>query len=284
MTEKQFLLSTEQISQETAYYTMGFAHLTRDRNIEDATSAGSGTFVRIGSLHGVLTAAHVLENLPTYGTVGVVLQAQTPQEFQRQTIIMEHTQRVAISNNEFGEYGPDLAFLRLVDADIGWLKAKISFYNLMKRRDDVLAGKRPSKSHADVITGAIHEFTKDAPPQLPRTRKKVFALIFCSARQTAVRYMDDRQLTYFEPVNDPGFPMPTSFEGTSGGAIWCFYVAEKDNKPEVIERWLIGVPFFQSPGADGKYSITCHGERDIYGRLIDRVVAQWPVEANAATR
>lgn len=83
MTEKQFLRGTEQISKETAYYTMGFVQLTRDRNIEEATSAGSGTFVRIGSLHGVLTAAHVLENLPTSGTVGVVLQAQTPQEFQR---------------------------------------------------------------------------------------------------------------------------------------------------------------------------------------------------------
>lgn len=126
---------------------------------------------------------------------------------------MERTQRVAINRNEFGAYGSDLAFLRLAGADISWLKAKISFYNLMKRRDDVLAGKRPSKSHADVTTGAIHKFTKDAPTQYPGTRKKVFALIFCSARHTAVWYMNDRQLTYFEPVSDPGIPMPSGFEG-----------------------------------------------------------------------
>jgi hypothetical protein len=88
-------------------------------------------------------------------------------------------------------------------------------------------------------------------------------LIFCGARQTAVRYLDVCELTYFEPVNDPRFVMPSSFEGTSGGGLWSFYVVEKDNKPEVIERRLIGVAFFQSPSSDGRLSITCHGSLGI---------------------
>src|SRR5262245_41475485 len=96
-----------------------------------------------------------------------------------------------------------------------------------------------------------------------------------------VRYLDDCELTYFEPVNDPRFVMPSSFEGTSGGGLWSFYVVEKDNKPEVIERSLIGVPFFQSPSSDGRLSITCHGLLGIYGSLIDKIIARWPGEAKA---
>ena len=69
MSQKKFLLSTEQISKGIAHFTIGFARLTASKTAEDAESAGSGTLVTIGSLHGVLTAAHVLDALPKKGAV-----------------------------------------------------------------------------------------------------------------------------------------------------------------------------------------------------------------------
>jgi hypothetical protein len=56
-------ISTEWLSKYADYFTIGFARITQRDNGEDADSAGSGTLVTVGSLHGVLSAAHVVEEL-----------------------------------------------------------------------------------------------------------------------------------------------------------------------------------------------------------------------------
>lgn len=75
--------------------------------------------------------------------------------------------------------------------------------------------------------------------------------------------------------HEPGFPAPKSFQGTSGGAVWRFYVAKKDGKVEIIDHRLIGVPFFEGESTGGKQEIVCHDAKDIYGSLIDQVAARW---------
>src|SRR5262249_42478704 len=142
--------------------------------------------------------------------------------------------------------GPDLGFLRLPNESIGWIKAKGSFYNLGKRRKDVLSNTEPSPSRADTITGMIHEFTKDVSGQKPRVRSISFSAIFCGVRLIALRFLDNYELYFFEPTNDPGFALPQSFQGTSGGSVWRFYVVEKDGAAEVIDRRLLAVPFYES--------------------------------------
>lgn len=82
-------------------------------------------------------------------------------------------------------------------------------------------------------------------------------------------------------LHEPAFKLPNSFEGTSGGAVWRFYVTEKNGKPELVERRLIAVPFHQSFTADGKREIACDGSTSIYGSLVDLVTARWPNETKA---
>jgi hypothetical protein len=248
-------------------------------NVEDAVSAGSGTLVTIGSLHCILTAGHVLDALPRKGPVGIVMHEDDPSKFQKQTIEMEHTEFVTIPGNRVAHIGPDVGLLRLPKESIGWIKAKASFYNLGKRRDDVLLGKKPSNSHVDALTGIVHEMTKAKAGKEPRTRGIQFASIFCQARLSALRYLNDYELYYYKPTNDPGFTLPESFQGTSGGSAWRIYVIEKAGKIEVIDRRLIAVPFYESFASDGKREITCHGAKGIYGMLIDEVTRRWPEAA-----
>ncbi len=279
MSEKMFKIGTEALSKDVSYFAIGFAHLTRTGNVEDAVSAGSGTLVTIDSLHGVLTAAHVADALPKQGNVGIILSAESPAQHQKHVVNMDHVEPpVLFKGDQFGALGPDLAFLRLPDDALGWLKAKNSFYSLSKRRDDVLARKVPAKSHTDAIVGIIHELTEDVQSQQRDVRRKNFFAIFCPARPSAVRYLDTHDLLYMQLANEdePAFKIPNSFEGTSGGSIWRFYVVEKDGKPEVIDQRLIAVPFYQSFAADGKREITCHGSNSIYGALVDRVRERWP--------
>jgi hypothetical protein len=159
MLQKKVLLSTEQISKDISNFIIGFARLTVENKVEDAVSAGSGSLVTVGSLHGILTAAHVLDALPKAGRVGLVTYANNPGRFDRQAIMMQHTGSVVMRGIKFGPIGPDLGFLRLPEQEIGWLKAKNSFYNLTKHRTDVLANKEPAQAHVDSVTGIIHEMT-----------------------------------------------------------------------------------------------------------------------------
>jgi hypothetical protein len=284
MLQKQFLINAEQNSTYTSHFTIGFARLSKTDNVEDAVSAGSGTLVTVGSLHGVLTAAHVVDALPKTGKVGVILSAENPAQFQKQVINMEHTEPpVVMRGKEFGPIGPDLAFLRLTDEALGWLKAKSSFYSLTKRRDDVLANKEASKSHTDTITGIIHELTKALPGRGSNERRVVFQCIFCGVRNSALRCLKTYGLYYYQLANEhePSFKIPNSFEGTSGGAIWRFYVEQKDGKVQVIDRRLIAVPFHQSFTADGRREITCQSPKDIYGALVDQITARWPKETKS---
>jgi len=279
MFQKRFLLSTEQISDDVSCFTIGFARLITHGKVEDAISAGSGTLVTIGKVHGVLTTAHVVDALPKSGPVGIIMHADDASRFDKQRIAMEYAVPVAIQADTFTSKGPDLAFLRLPPDSVGWIAAKGSFYNLRKYRDDVLNNREPTQSYVHSLTGVIHEFTQDAPGDSATTRRKIFTAIFCGARLAALRYFDTYQLHYFELTNDPGFSLPQSFEGTSGASSWRFYVAEKDNAVTVVERRLVGVPFYQSLDPDGKKIITCHAARDIYGALVDAVAAKWHDEA-----
>ncbi len=230
--------------------------------------------------YGVLTAAHVVDALPKSGHVGIISYIENSMQFQRQSIAMEHADCLIIQGKEFGRNGPDLGFLRLPQENVGWLKAKNSFYNLSKHRDDALAHRAAGQGHVDTVVGVIHELTKDLPSEKRGVRKKGFTGIFCGGRPSAIRYRDDFDILDFELTSDAEFGLPNSFEGTSGGAIWRFFVTEKDNKPVVVERRLIGVPFYQSLTADKKRIITYHGPKSIYGVLIDRAIARWPDEAS----
>jgi hypothetical protein len=127
MPQKKFLLSTEKISKDISYFTIGFATLSVKGNVEDARCAGSGTLVTVGSLYGILTAAHVLDNLPKKGQVGLVTHADDPSRFQKQVIAMEHTDSVVMRGTTFDQKGPDLGFLRLPQESVGWITPRIPF-------------------------------------------------------------------------------------------------------------------------------------------------------------
>ena len=282
---RKFLLPTKDISQATSHFSMGFAKLRMANSVQHAESAGSGTFVSIGSLHGILTAAHVLDALEGEEYVGIILHGPEPERFQRQAVNLKLAAApVLLRAGAFGPLGPDLAFLALPDETTGWLKAKASFYNLSKRRTEVLSNKHPTSAHVEVIVGIVDELTVVIPSDDALVRRVQFSAIFGSVKMSAVRYLSDRALNYFalqgEP--DPGFSFPGSFAGVSGGAIWRFYVKENaEGAIELVDSRLIAVPFYENHDTERKRQIICHGSKDIYGRLIDEVSNRWPQETQS---
>jgi hypothetical protein len=276
---KKFLLPTEQISEEISHFSIGIGRLRVENGVEDVASAGSGTLVTVGSIHGILTAAHVIDALPRQGPVGIITRVDESLRLQAMKIEMALAVPVVIRAETFGKLGPDLGFLRLPRDSIGWLTAKNSFYNLLKYRSDVLEIKAPAPEHVDTVVGVIHELTAAAPGSSLAAKRTLFTTIFCGAEHVAMRYTDKHGLYYFRPNKEIDFSLPENFQGMSGGAVWRFYVTKKQNgELNVVDRRLIAVPFYQSPAPDGKTILTCQGPFGVYGSLIDAVRRQWPDE------
>jgi hypothetical protein len=134
--ERTVTIPTAAIGNAVAAYTVGFVKLEIHDKVEDAIGAGSGTLVRVGKVHGILTAAHVLAHLPDSGAVGIVEYRGETMHYRKRQIEMADTVKVALRGDAFGPDGPDIAFLRLAAETVGWFEAIGSFYNLLKPRSD----------------------------------------------------------------------------------------------------------------------------------------------------
>ena len=220
--ETQVDLKTQLLSSEVTHFEVGFARIEIHDRKESAISAGSGTLVSVGSVHGILTAAHVLESLPRSGEVGIALNYEDQTRFRRLVIDMDHAVPLMIGGKASGASGPDLAFLRLSPMDVSKLKALSAFYNLTRRRTDALANTPLAPNYVEAITGIVHERTKEAPSIGRNVVSTGFEAIFVDGRSGPIIEGQDFDHFDFEPAAHSNFALPSSYEGVSGGAIWRF--------------------------------------------------------------
>jgi hypothetical protein len=275
--ERIVTIPTAGVSQAMAAYTIGFVKLEVHHNVEDAIGAGSGTLVSVGKVRGILTAAHVLDNLPDRGEVGIVEYKGESIHYRKRTIEMANTAKIVLRGETFGPDGPDLGFLRLARETVGWFEAIGSFYNLLKHRSDA-SHPVPSPHSTEAIVGMIDERTKDLPAERPRERRKGFEALFSNGTISGGREVGGYDLFDFAPTDYPDFKLPGDYQGTSGGAVWRIYLKVSGEKPEVAGARLWGVPYYQTKKNGGGHTLTCHGMGAVYKQLLDAVVAKWPEE------
>ncbi len=278
MDKAEFDLKTDLISDAVTDFAVGFVDLQVHNRKEKAFSAGSGTFVSIGSVYGILTAAHVLKALPQSGPVGIALNYRDPLQFRRLFIEMQYSDCVFLADKTSEARGPDLAFLRLCEADVAKIKALAVFYNLLRREYLALTNVRSAKNYVDAITGIVAEETKELPSTKPNVVSTNFFSIFVDGLSIPVDDNEDIRLFEFEAAPRPGFNLPSDYRGVSGGAVWRFDVDLESKPPKVVQKILFGVAFHQSDSKDGKRTITCHGPRDVYARLLNKIRERWPEE------
>jgi hypothetical protein len=277
---RKVLIPAAEISRYVANFTIGFGKLSVRNNVEYVESAGSGTLTKVGSIHGVLTAAHVLDAeheqnaLPDEGEVAIILSAESPSQFRRIKIDMKNAHKLIIPASKFSINGPDLAFLRISPDDAASIGAINSFYNLSRRVDDA-----PAPHSVDAIIGIIHERTKII--ESDKGRATSFELLFCDGQSSAERDVDNYDLLDFTPSDATNCELPSNYEGVSGGGLWRAYFVMKDEEPAIVERRLVGVPWWQSPPSDGKRTLTCHGPKSIYGAMVAAIGEKWPEQSSS---
>lgn len=236
---------------------------------EEGIPAGTGTLVRIGSVFGVLTAAHVLDELPKHGQVGIVRITDRPNRPQKLKIEMGSTDRLLLGEPPFDKSsGPDLGFLRLYGDTLGWLKAKALFFNLEKRAATIAEPQPPP--YYDAIIGVVAERMRTLPDVVADTTLLEIQTLFASG-VAGERRGNGFDLLEFHTFLPPA-KQPNSYQGTSGGGLWRLYLDPREQ--QIRDKALIGVAFYESK-VDGGMILTCHGPKSIYSYMIQQIRAKW---------
>jgi hypothetical protein len=250
-------------------YSVGFVRVEEDSGGQDAVLLGSGTLVAIGDTRAVLTAHHILTELPRAGRLGLIL-SQTP---QHETIDTQGLKYCEIARGTVESEGPDLAAVVLAPQIANSIAAKKTFYNLDKRRDQLLQMPPDLSVGLWVVHGFVDERTRvdqgaaGGDPMI----KGFYSLSGATAPEPPVSAGDH---DYFVcPVSHGAWSIaPRSFEGMSGGGLWQIPM-RRDGQGNVTHQTplLSGVVFYQKLTEGTSSAVKCHGRKSVYQVAYDKI-------------
>lgn len=247
-----------------ADYSIGFINLRVEKNREEGVLGGSGTLVASGNSRAILTAEHVLQNLPNSGTVGFIAMTRHGPRVHQFVVHMDRVRKLPIARGTNDADGPDLGLVVLAQPEIHKLEAQGKvFYNLANRRERMLNSPPANELGAWILCGIAHEWTRDAPPGR-FDRVKEFRGTCGLGVLAGQREADGFDYLRFEAKYDAAYEGPESYEGFSGGGLWQLLVEERDGLPRVKELLLQGVTFYQHERVAERRVIECHGRRSVY--------------------
>jgi hypothetical protein len=248
--------------------TTGFFVKNKDR----LQSAGSGTFVSLGKLRGILTCAHVIEAIKHQSEVHLTIASARQVTKSFVLNVRDHCDFLKFGPSCTAN-GPDLGFLKLPIPFFDKIGHLVSVKSLEIGRKDAFASAEPNEQSATMVVGVIHEWMLDDQPT-----DKAFIPYLANVGEIAedrIETSDNYDLFHFRPVPDEGFHSPTSYKGTSGGGLWRIYRNPNDSSEPVYR--LIGVAFFQDAQ---KGLIICHGQTSLYVKLFDAIRQKWLDSSN----
>jgi hypothetical protein len=252
------------------HYSIGFVASDQPR----AASLGSGTLVSFGALHGILTAAHVVDLLLNDAKeVGLAYFTTRPAEAQGIRFHPDRIEHVKIGDEPYSERGPDLAFLKLPSETVSALSANCSFLNLP--REARLSETAPPKTamQCDIVIGLVGRWDADDASKI--LDKGIVSGLQNWGSTIELPPHDGLDRLEFTPFANSEFPLPDSYGGTSGGALWRIY---SEGKGSFSQARLLGIPFFQIYMAGSTPKIICHGPSSIYHYLMEKISEQWNSE------
>jgi hypothetical protein len=273
--EQQVKIDTS-YTQSVCDYSVGFLRFRKEGKVQVAEPAGTGTFVKLGKVYGILTAGHVLEPMDTQEVVGLVRFPTVQPPLQNFRLDLGHTDRSVFSWNGQECDAPDIAFLKIPELDGRNLEASGAiFYNLGIERQ--FAPSKPehrmAKSHA--IVGVVGEWTEEGPASFAKGRKITVGGLFGAIKSLREFQENDTDLIEAEVDHDAGPKVPKSYGGVSGGGLWELHVElDKELKPVDVKKRLHGVAFRES---DDHRRITSNAEASI-DAVKEEISANWPLE------
>jgi hypothetical protein len=233
---------------------------------------GSGTFVRVGDIWGIVTAQHVSERLRQAAGLGLILiEEEHSFWIERQFISI-----LQLADSVVAGVEPDLAFIRLPSTEVSKIKTYKSFWNLTADRSKLL-NNAPSLNAAPwFVCGVIGERTTTEPSTAGFEQVQAFRGQ-CGVGGANQEYeKDGYDYIDLDVDYDDTEDLPKSFGGISGGGAWQVILSGPTVERLEPESYLYrGVPIWQSELRDRHRTVTCHGRKSIYGSLLTRIEAEF---------
>jgi hypothetical protein len=258
----------------------------------DCTFCGTGTLVEIDGVKGILTAEHVVHNpegktfdnsddsqqsLDIPATMfGEEFPENLPTPETAKFRVRELTWYPKFRNDKtFGEWGPDLVFIRLGEIlpQVGSLKAKKSFWILdrdIEKRTNIVRNRHDFFG----FVGAPNEWTRLGKLAVDGSAvKKLTSGAFFGPDYVYHPNSGGFDFVDLRFATTPLDKLPDRFGGVSGGGLW-FIQIEKDVQPPLFPSynfWLIGVAFFQIERSGEPSAIRSHGPRSLYETFVSKL-------------
>jgi hypothetical protein len=230
---------------------------------------GSCTLVEFEGRRFLFTAAHVWEHLKPFGHIGITASGIASPSVKICTQDLKPIVVGKRKNDEWNEWGPDLAFLELSDSDAGNLMAYKSFWNLGNSRELKLVPLQEIGNAAWVIVGVPDERIEQIGNNLVlEVRGSV-----CPAERLHMH----SQFDYLDLGIDTTIRSALrTHVGMSGSGLWRVRIIRNQAGhltwlPKELS--LEGVAFWEKPIVDGHRIIRCHGRKSLYGEGLAAIAA-----------
>lgn len=265
----------ERIANTLHSFTTVLVKLQHDRagNAKPPLQIGSGTFVSIGNVYGILTAQHVAKELDSDCALGLaLLKSEHIHIIEWQYLDIIHVASAAIPAE-----GPDLAFIVLPIPSVSAIRAVKSFYNLLADRERILSSLFALDWGIWFLCGAPGVNTAKESSALGY--EGVFDFGGMCYAAGADREFEKEGYDYIELEVEykDGADLPSTFGGMSGGGLWQVPLRQNEGGAlEPSDLLLSGVIFYESPIENQRRFIRCHGRRSIYEQVYGAVKIKYP--------
>ena len=255
----------EDISKDLRCYLVGLLAIKNTKNGEKVKLIGSGTFVTIDDVSGILTAQHVTNELVS-SDLGLIVA-----EHEHKPILNSDLFQVIKLKEDNANELPDLSFIHLPASTLGTIKAIKSFYNIGTKKESTLQEPLEKDIGVWFICGFPDELKKEGEKSIRGFDSATGFYGLCGATSGVSNEYIENDFDYIEvPVScGTADVIPSNYGGVSGGGLWQvpLYVDEKEKR-----FWgdpvLSGVAFYQSDMENNSRTIKCHGRQSIYRKLI----------------
>ncbi len=218
---------------------------------------GSGTLVSLNKAHYILTAAHVWydpaqnEGLKKYRSTGLTLKEGVDHCFPILNAAIEVRQT---PETKLDEWGPDIALLRIPEAQVGTIEAYRVFYCLDK------GPGRFEKNHlrARILVGTPGVLAKGVGKVQVVEMQGMYLSVDAS-------FYDHDKFDLIDFEMDTSLPgVIEDFRGVSGGGLWDVQIFPSgEGKKFDSTETLVGVAFYQLGPKGGIQTVRCHGPKTI---------------------
>jgi hypothetical protein len=233
---------------------------------------GSGTLVRAGLTHGILTAFHC--TVPLNGDYLLGLSGGPEGKAHNFTLERHMIKIVPIAKPFDDERGPDLAFVAIADwSKVEALRASKSFYDLTGDKDAVLNDSTPPDKTLWYICGVPNERLEDVPPEAGFERTFQFQHLCGAGGVDRAFDRDGFDYAEMDITPAPDDPPPSSFEGMSGGGLWQVPVAPANELPfSAVNHFLAGVIYYQGVSESGVRFVRSHFRKSVYIHALSAIL------------